>query len=354
MSLAAIVGGGPLKNGERIRSFSVDFNWDAKGFAPPGVFAHASPEDQVQWYKALGANTIQTFCVNCCGYAWYRNSAVAPVQPGLKSDFLNEITRLGHAEGMLVMGYFCVGANDYWDETHPELTYGSATTQHIPLTNEYVDYLCASIQDALEKTAIDGFMIDWFYNPPADLTLLKEIRWLPCERQMFEELMGRPFPGREHVDEATEIEFHRRAVDRCWQRVKMAVRSTRPDCIIWLTCFNPQHPQVKDSALLREVDWLMNENCDPKLLVEMRKEVGPNTKIIQCLSGWGDQHKAGELIRQFSGEDVGFFGFARPDEQTALPPKEDETEEEFLKGNARNIEEIRKAYRAERDRENAD
>ena len=45
----------------------------------------------------MGNNVIQTFCVSCNGYAWYKNGVV-PEQPGLKHDFLREVVRLGHAE----------------------------------------------------------------------------------------------------------------------------------------------------------------------------------------------------------------------------------------------------------------
>src|SRR3972149_1184450 len=81
--------------GERIKAFCIDFNWGSEGFAPPGMYASASAKEHVEWYRQLGVNTIQTFCVSCPGYAWYR-SEVAPVQPGMKGDFLNEITALGH------------------------------------------------------------------------------------------------------------------------------------------------------------------------------------------------------------------------------------------------------------------
>jgi hypothetical protein len=66
---------------------------------------------------------MQTFCVSCNGYAWYK-TGVVPAQPGLKHDFLTECVRLGHQEGLRVVGYFCVGANTRWGQTHPELSYG--------------------------------------------------------------------------------------------------------------------------------------------------------------------------------------------------------------------------------------
>ncbi len=127
-----------------IKAFCIDFNWGPSGFAPPGMFNQASAEEHLKWYKEMGVNTIQTFCVSTCGYSWYRGN-VAPVQPEMKGDFLAEITELAHKENMKVMGYFCIGANTWWGENFPELSYGTPTTIHIPFTNEYIDYLCASI-----------------------------------------------------------------------------------------------------------------------------------------------------------------------------------------------------------------
>ena len=182
---------------DRIKSFCIDFNWGpggTNGFSKPGTFAQADPKIHYQWYKDLGVNTIQTFCVSCNGYAWYKGSEVAPVQPGLKHDFLPEITELAHKDGVKVMGYFCVGANTYWAQKHPDQSYGAASDIHIPFTREYVDYLSACIKDALTKTKIDGFMLDWFFSPPHDLGKNK-IRWLDCEKRMYAELFARPFPG---------------------------------------------------------------------------------------------------------------------------------------------------------------
>jgi len=48
---------------------------------------------------------------------------------------------------------------------------------HIPLTKAYVDYLCRSVEDALKKTDIDGFMLDWLANTSG--------KWLDCEKTMY-------------------------------------------------------------------------------------------------------------------------------------------------------------------------
>ena len=76
----------------------------------------------MNWYKDLGVNTIQTFSVSYNGYAWYSDSAVAPVNPGLeKKNFLAQMCQYGHDAGMKVMGYFTFGSNPVWETKNPDL-----------------------------------------------------------------------------------------------------------------------------------------------------------------------------------------------------------------------------------------
>jgi hypothetical protein len=343
---------GAAKPADRIKAFCIDFNWGPGGpnsFSAPGTFAHADPKAHYQWYKALGANTIMTHCVSCDGYAWYRASGVAPVEPGLKHDFLKEITELAHKDGMRVMGYFCVGANTYWGQKHPDQSYGIPSAIHIPFTNEYLDYLTACIKDVLKKTDIDGFQLDWAYSPPLLMKKEKDVRWLECEGKMYAELFGRPFPGRDKVTAAETREFQRRALDRCWGRIHEAAKSTRPNCIIWLSCYDLRSPQVAGSRMFREVDWIVNEHPDPSSLDAVRKEIGPQTKIVQCICGWGKQHDPRRLAAGLRSTGVGFLGFAKANPVTTLPPKEKEIvpgcrDFELMVGNARNIEILRDVF----------
>jgi hypothetical protein len=97
--------------------------------------------------------------------------------------------------------------------------------------------------------------------------------------------------------------------------------------------------------MFREVDWLMNEHPDPASLEAARKAVGPRTKIVQCVCGWGAQHNTARLVRSLEKEDVGFYGFAEPDVKTTLPPGE--SENAHLAGNALNIRRLRRAFRGE-------
>ena len=222
-----------------IKSYCLDFNWGPggpNGFAKPGLWADADPARHVAWYKALGANRIQTFCVSCNGYAWYKHGVV-PDQPGLKHDFLREVVRLGHRENMLVMGYFCAGANPRWGQEHPGLSYGFPSAPHVPYTDEYLAYLDAAVRDAVGKTGIDGFMIDWVWQPSPQSTAGK---WLPCEKKLYAQLMGQPFPGEGRLTKELEIAYGRKALDRCWATIHKAAKETNPGCIIWLTITSPR------------------------------------------------------------------------------------------------------------------
>ena len=320
----------------RIKAFCIDFNWGSGGFSEPGLYAGASPQAHVAWYEALGANTIQTFCVSCPGYAWYQ-SEVAPVQPGMAGEFLPEVVRLGHAAGMKVMGYFCIGANTHWSETHPDECHPFPNAIAIPFTLKYLDYLDAIIREAVGQTGIDGFMIDWVYNA-SHFYPDRDYAWLPCERQMYEELFDTAWPGDEAMGTEKIQEFNRRALARCWKRIHTAAKSANPDCIIWLTCFDLQHPQLEGARMLEEVDWLMNEHPDPEKLLRISDRIPPTTQFIQCVCGWGKQHNAKKIFEDPRFKDWGVYGFAKPDPVTTLPP-DDESD------NAKNIAVMREYFK---------
>jgi hypothetical protein len=301
-----------------IKAYCIDFNWGPGGpnaFAAPGLWADANPEKHVQWYKDLGANVIQTFAVSCNGFAWYK-SGVVPEQPGLKHDFLPEMVRLGHREGMKVMAYFCVAANTRWGQTHPEQSYGIPADGHIPLTLEYLEYLGRAIQDVLVKTDVDGFMIDWLFHGPIHPG--KSLLWLPCEQKMWGELMGSAFPGKENIQPQQEMEFTRRSVERCWDHIRNAAKTVRPDCIIWLSCYDLKHPQVAGSRVFREVDWLMNEAGDMASIREVKDMIGPDTKLINCLANWNKADPK-EVVPASREMGVGLYGFTKPTQNSLLP-----------------------------------
>lgn len=301
-----------------IKAFCIDFNWGEggpNGFAGPGLWADADPREHVKWYKELGVNVIQTFCVSCNGYAWYKNG-VAPEQPGLKADFLKEMVKLGHKEGMRVMGYFCIGSNTRWGQMHPDLSYGIPSAPHIPYTDEYLAYLDGAIRDAIKVTGIDGFMIDWVWQPEKRL---EGGKWLDCEKKLYEKLMGEPFPGEEKLSETQYNQYSRKAIERCWKTIRSAAKETNPRCIIWLTCNDTKNVYVQNSTMFAEVDWLMNERGDMESINEIRGQLGKQTRLITCLAAWNKMDPE-DVIPLALKEKVGLYGFVKPDANSLLPP----------------------------------
>lgn len=328
-----------------IKSYCIDFNWALgrrAGFASPGTWAEADPKEHVTWYKAIGANVIQTFAVSCNGYAWYK-SDVIPAQPGLKHDFLTEVVKLGHAEGMKVMGYFCIGANTRWGSEHPELSYGAPSSCHIPYTDEYLAYLSTAITDALKTTGMDGFMIDWVWMPNRKAT---EGKWLEAEKKLYEQLMGEAFPGEDKLTKEQDLAYGQKAIDRCWKAIRKAAKAVNPSCIIWLTTNSVNSPLVKGSAMYKEVDWLMGEAGRLDEILALRSLVGEHTRLITCMSdfGGGDPSKT---VPEGLEAGVGLYGYAKPSNRggTIDLDKIFPMQVSQLVGNQKRIAVLARAYR---------
>lgn len=160
-------------------------------------------------------------------------------------NLIREVVKLGHAEGMVVMGYFSIAANKRWGTENPELSYGTPDGYHLPYTDEYLAYVAAAITDAVKNTGINGFMIDWIWQPNRKAT---EGKWLDAEKKLYQQLMGEPFPGEEKLTPAQDLEYSHRAIDRCWKTIRKAAKDANPNCIVWLTCNNIKHPHIQDSA----------------------------------------------------------------------------------------------------------
>lgn len=332
---------------EPVKAYCIDFNWGPggpNGFAPPGLWADADPAEHVKWYEELGCNVIQSFAVSCNGYAWYRNGIV-PEQPGLKHDFLTEQVKLAHTRNMKVFGYFCAGSNTRWGMENPDYSYGIPALPHIPYTKKYLDFLCASIEDAIKKTAIDGVFIDWLWNPGAVMEPYPPLRWIACEQEMYPELMGEPFPGIDKITTGEELEFRRRAIDRTWKMIKETVKKANPDCIIWLTCAQLTSKDIAGSDMLKEADWVLNEAGDTATTASAGAMLGPDARMVTCLANWNGQDAA-KVIPAAIREKVGLYGFTKPAENSLMPPVSYylSVHPDSLKGDARNIALLARSY----------
>jgi hypothetical protein len=332
-----------------IKAFCVDFNWGPggpNGFAKPGLWADADPAEHVAWYAQLGVNVIQTFAVSCNGHAWYKHGCV-PEQPGLKHDFLPEVVKLGHARKMLVMGYFCIGANTLWGQQHPELSYGFPSAYHIPFTDAYLDYLAASIADALGKSGMDGFMIDWVWCPTDKVRQQATAgKWLAAEKTLFTTLLGKPFPGEDRLSADDKLAYERKAINRCWQRIHAAAKRVNPRCVVWLSCNRVHEPAIADSPMLKEVDWMMDEAGTPAAMRAVAPMFGPRTRQLLCLAGWGDRHKTREILSDPATVAYGIYGFARPTQGALFPAIEHYLGQpsDAFKGNDRGISVLARYY----------
>lgn len=361
-----------------VHAFCIDFNWSGRGYAGlalPEDYAGAKASDHFKWYKDHNVNTIQSFCVSHNGYAWY-DSKIAPKVPGLEGNFLKELVDLGHADGMRVMGYFSPATNVYWKEQHPDEIYDNGSMFHVVYTKKYLEYLGKVIGEAVRETGIDGFMIDALFTAPRDMN--EPMKWMPCEQEMYVELFGEPFPGVENITEETVMEFKRRSVERCWDTIRRAAKSAHSDCVVWLTCHDLTHPQLREgSRIYKEADWLMNENSDPAYLEKVRAMAGEETTLIQCIAGWVNHDASALLKSQGSNGGVeaqtengaenkkdatnakdapnikkapkmGYYGFAWPDLKTTLPyTLESAGDDERFKSNARNIKAMSEFYAKE-------
>ncbi len=330
-----------------IQAYCLDFNWAptrrrSRPIATPGEWAQADPVEHVAWYEAMGANVIQTFAVSTNGHAWYKNS-FAPEQPGLKHDFLTEMVQLGHARGMRVFGYFTIGTNPVWAERHPEQSYGISRTYHIPYTDDYLEYLSKSIHDAVSKTGMDGFMIDWVWMPKREST---EGKWIESEKALYQQLMGEPFPGEEQLSTEQDTAYSRKAIARCWQAIKQAAKSADPDCIIWLTVNNMHHPHVINSTMYQEVDWLMNEAGRVDEVLKAKAMVGEHTQLITCLADWNGSDPS-RTVPEAIAHGIGLYGFTTPASKSGLVPLEPIFTRQVteLAGDAKNIAMLARAYR---------
>ena len=311
-----------MKVPKSIHAFCIDFNWRRprqpdwnNDFAKPGHWADASPQEHVDWYAGLGVNVIQTFCVSCNGWAWYKGGFVPP-QPGLAHDFLPEVVNLGHKKNMLVLGYVCAGANTKWGQDHPLLSYGTPSTLHIPFTDEYLDYVCRSIVDAVKRTGVDGYMLDWVWNPDDKL---RANGWIESEKKLFEKLMNQPFPTSGKPSPEDKLAYERKAIDRCWARIHEATKTANRDCIIWLSCSELSNPTVANSRMLQEVDWVLNEGPDRKYYQAAARMVGPQTRLLQGLVGW-PTHDAREFLSDPRAKTIDLYGFAEPGDNSLPRP----------------------------------
>ena len=118
--------------------------------------------------------------------------------------------------------------------------------------------------------------------------------------------------------------YWREVLARQFIRIRDAVKSIRPDCIIYVNVpyVEPNSPLWTDHVMMKESDWLFVESSRPELLDWLMSVRQPEQRIITTIIGM--PHMDGECdvktwqVLYDKGFD--FFGYAFPDPKTLFPP----------------------------------
>ena len=296
---------------ERMKSFNIDYNWLNDKYSPGDAFAGANAAVYAQWNKDMGCNNFWTFAVSYNGYAWY-DSKYAPKIEGLNGNFTKECVIEGHKRGMTVFAYHCLASNPVIERAHPEWTRtDDADPMKLVFCDEYLDLFCKLIAESITECEYDGLVIDWFRGP-----MVRRGEWIPKEKEEFKLLMGYPLP--KEPDAAQIAEYEKRSIEKAWRRIKDTVLSVR-DIPIWTNhpFEKADDPVWNGNILLKEVDYVLNEGPDVKLLDWLKRETGEHTQIVQNLCGWPDHDLS--VMDRMDLSKVGLFGFAAADPKSCLP-----------------------------------
>ena len=191
-------------------------------------------------------------------------------------------------------------------------------------------------------------MIDWVWNPAKQL---RQKGWLAAEKKLFMQLTGKPFPVSGLPSHEDILQYERRAIDRCWARMRDTRDRTNPDFILWLSANNLDDPTITNSRLLTECNLVMNESPNRKLFLAGKRRVGKQTRMIQNAVGWAE-HNAKEFLSDPQNRDLDLYGFAEPrDNSLPLPvteclakPVEAFSGKDRLSANDRNIAALAQFY----------
>jgi hypothetical protein len=241
---------------------------------------------------------------------------------------------------MKVMGYFCVAANTRWGKEHPDLSYGTPATFHLPLTDAYLDYLAEAITEALRLTSMDGFMVDWLWNPSDEARQqANQGQWLRAEQELYTQLTGKPFPSDGKPALEGRLLYEQRATERCWRRIHDTAKRVKPNCVIWLSCHDVRSPHFLNTSVFKETDWLMDESGTPDAMRAVAPRLGQRTRPMLCLVGWGDRHDARKILSDPANRAYGIYGFSKPGTNSLPLPITDYLGKplDSFSGNDRNI-----------------
>ena len=196
------------------------------------------------------------------------------------------------------------------------------------------------MEDALRRTDIDGFMVDWLWNPKDEVRKAQNKgQWLACDKRLFETLVGKPFPADGRPSAADRLVYERKAIERRWRRIHDTAKRVKPDCVVWISCCNVLDPVLQGTSVLKEADWFMDESGSPEKMQKIVGLLGPHTQPILCLVGWGDAHNTRKVLADTANARYGIYGFMAPGADSLPLPMAQYLSQpaEHFKGNDRNV-----------------
>ncbi|MFP4383667.1 MAG: alpha-L-fucosidase [Spirochaetia bacterium] len=88
--------------------------------APPVVtYENISKEEHRQFYRTAGINSLMLYCKDHWGYSYY-DTAVGTKHPGIKTDWVGEISGVLKEEDIEFNAYYCIEYDTISVEQHPE------------------------------------------------------------------------------------------------------------------------------------------------------------------------------------------------------------------------------------------
>ena len=104
-------------------------------------------------------------------------------------------------------------------------------------------------------------------------------------------------------------------------------------------------PDVVNSKIYKQVDWLMDESSHMRNLDRLQPMVGKDTRLIMCLAKWNGQD-AMKVVPAALKKGIGLYGFTKPTNQSGLIPLEPIVSKPVsqLKGDKRSIATLARAY----------
>lgn len=306
-----------------IKCFCCDLNWaryDLPGSevcpSAPQDWAFVVPAEYFSWHREFGNNV--TFCQAYAfgGYAFYPTK-LGPVAPGPGSELLPRLLDLSRRAGMPFWSYFCVGADLMVCNVRPgwviPTSRSSAHHGFLAPESPWTDLLCERIREFLRAYPVDWILFDWFvYGSLKCDGFAVQPAWFA--RRPFEEITGRPMPGKaEEITPEEHVRYKREVLAWQFRRIRDAVKEESPATKIAFNVpyWRPEEALWDGHPMLNESDGLFAE-CSREDVVEWLLRIRRSRqRVITTVIGRTEKGECDPRSwRKWLERGCDFFGYA--------------------------------------------